>query len=141
MSNFKSRERFFAKEAAYWETRFRKAEEAWQALKSHTKSTAAGGWTLEYRELANLVHTVGREVFFVDEPHEEPKVEPRPRGLYTGGGRCRKCGGSTTYTRQNSHGFCMQCEHEKCAACGQGAIWCSVYTSCPLNKGKNHDVR
>jgi hypothetical protein len=27
-----------------------------------------------------------------------------------------------------------------CRACGQDAIWCSVYTSCSLNKGKAHDL-
>ena len=28
-----------------------------------------------------------------------------------------------------------------CRACGQSALWCSVYTGCPLNKGKNHDLK
>jgi len=27
-----------------------------------------------------------------------------------------------------------------CRACGQGERWCSVYTSCSLNKGKEHDL-
>lgn len=28
------------------------------------------------------------------------------------GGICRKCGGFTTYKRQNTHGLCMRCEVE-----------------------------
>ena len=28
-----------------------------------------------------------------------------------------------------------------CRACGQDGIWCSVYTSCPLNRGKEHSMR
>lgn len=41
------------------------------------------------------------------------ETKKRPRGLYTGGGRCKGCGGSTTYTRQDSpSGLCFQCEHE-----------------------------
>lgn len=28
----------------------------------------------------------------------------------------------------------------KCRACGQDGTWCSVYTSCPLNKGGAHKM-
>jgi len=28
-----------------------------------------------------------------------------------------------------------------CRACGQNGVWCSVYTSCPLNKGNAHDMK
>jgi len=28
-----------------------------------------------------------------------------------------------------------------CRACGNSVVWCSVYTSCPLNKGKAHSFR
>lgn len=28
------------------------------------------------------------------------------------GGVCKKCGGFTTYTRQNTHGLCLKCELE-----------------------------
>jgi hypothetical protein len=29
---------------------------------------------------------------------------------------------------------------KKCRACGQDGVWCSVYTSCPLNKGGEHQM-
>lgn len=29
----------------------------------------------------------------------------------------------------------------QCRACGHDGNWCSVYTSCPLNKGKKHDMK
>jgi hypothetical protein len=41
------------------------AEEAFMKLKSITKRVPAGSWTPEYRELAEAVHALGREVFYV----------------------------------------------------------------------------
>lgn len=50
---------------AYWKERYHAAEAAFQRLKSHTKVRPAGEWTEEYRELAGLIHTLGRVVFWV----------------------------------------------------------------------------
>jgi hypothetical protein len=30
---------------------------------------------------------------------------------------------------------------ENCKACGNDNQWCSVYTSCPLNRGGAHDMK
>jgi hypothetical protein len=51
--------------ARYWESRFRAAERAFRGLKDHTKRHPAGLWTPEYRELADLIHSLGRKVFYV----------------------------------------------------------------------------
>src|ERR1700731_602754 len=32
-------------------------------------------------------------------------------------------------------------DREICKTCGQPGRWCSVYTGCPLNKGKAHDMK
>lgn len=44
----------------------------------------------------------------------EPELEPEPnvpKHKQESGGRCRKCGGFTTYARQNSpSGLCLGCE-------------------------------
>ncbi len=38
--------------------------------------------------------------------------ETKPTIVTSNGGRCKKCGGTTTYTRQNSaSGECFACEH------------------------------
>jgi len=42
------------------------AEQAFQLLKALTKKVPAGQWTPEYRELAELIHTLGRDVFCVN---------------------------------------------------------------------------
>jgi hypothetical protein len=50
---------------AYWKARYYEAERAFHELKSLTKQVPAGTWTDEYRELAGLVHSLGRDVFWV----------------------------------------------------------------------------
>jgi hypothetical protein len=50
---------------AYWKERYHAAEEAFQKLKSLTKRVPAGTWTDDYRELAEMIHTLGRDVFWV----------------------------------------------------------------------------
>jgi len=50
---------------AYWRERYHAAEAAFQKLKTHTKQINAGLWTPEYRELAGMIHTLGRDVFWV----------------------------------------------------------------------------
>jgi hypothetical protein len=50
-----------------WEKRYRDAEEAWHQLKSFTKRVPLDGQTAEYRELSNMVHSLGRDVFYVNE--------------------------------------------------------------------------
>lgn len=35
----------------------------------------------------------------------------------------------------------MLIEPKRCGACGHDEVWCSVYTGCPLNKGKAHDLK
>jgi hypothetical protein len=54
------------KDAAYWEKRFREAESAWHGLKNHTKNIKATEWSKDYRELAEMIHSLGRDVFYVD---------------------------------------------------------------------------
>jgi hypothetical protein len=54
------------KDAAYWENRFREAELAFHSLKNHTKSIPASEWSKDYRELAEMIHSLGREVFYVE---------------------------------------------------------------------------
>jgi hypothetical protein len=49
----------------YWKERYHAAEAAFQKLKTLTKQVPAGTWNTEYRELAGLVHTLGREAFWV----------------------------------------------------------------------------
>lgn len=53
--------------AEYWEKRFREAELAFHDLKDHTKSIPADEWSKDYRDLADMIHSLGREVFYVDE--------------------------------------------------------------------------
>jgi hypothetical protein len=49
-----------------WKERFEQSERGFQQLKDLTKKTPASGWTSEYRELANLIHTLVRDVFYVN---------------------------------------------------------------------------
>lgn len=49
----------------HWALRFIKAMEAFQELKSMTKSVPAGLWTPEYRALADKIHGMGRDYFHV----------------------------------------------------------------------------
>lgn len=49
-----------------WEERYREAEMAFHQLKSMTKKIPASTWTPEYRDLAEKIHTLGREVFYVN---------------------------------------------------------------------------
>jgi hypothetical protein len=48
-----------------WEERYRQAESAFHELKAMTKCVPASQWTPEYRALAERIHTLGREVFYV----------------------------------------------------------------------------
>jgi hypothetical protein len=57
---------------AYWENRFEEAREAFGKLKSLTKRHPAFEWTPEYRELADAIHSLGRDVFYV-----EPSISGR----------------------------------------------------------------
>lgn len=50
-----------------WKERYYEAEAAFHKLKSMTKKVPAGEQTPEYRELANRIHELGREVFTVIE--------------------------------------------------------------------------
>lgn len=49
-----------------WKQRFEQAAWAFHELKGLTKKVPASEWTPEYRELAELIHTLGREVFYVN---------------------------------------------------------------------------
>lgn len=49
-----------------WKERFEQAATAFHELKALTKKVPASEWTPEYRELANLIHTLGRDVFYVN---------------------------------------------------------------------------
>jgi hypothetical protein len=49
-----------------WRAGFEQAEIAFHQLKELTKRTPAHAWSNEYRELANLIHTLGREVFYIN---------------------------------------------------------------------------
>jgi hypothetical protein len=46
-----------------WEERFTEAALAFYKLKTLTKTVPAATWTPEYRELAEAIHSLGREVF------------------------------------------------------------------------------
>jgi hypothetical protein len=50
-----------------WQKRFYEAETAFHELKSFTKRVRLDNQTPEYKELANLVHSLGRDVFYVNE--------------------------------------------------------------------------
>ena len=49
-----------------WKERFHQADKAFQQLKELTKVVPTKESAPEYRELANLIHTLGREVFYVN---------------------------------------------------------------------------
>jgi hypothetical protein len=46
-----------------WKERFEQAERPFHQLKGLTKKILASEWTPKYRELANLIHTLGRKCF------------------------------------------------------------------------------
>ena len=50
-----------------WKTRYEDAADAFHMLKSMTKKVRADSWTPEYRELAEQIHTLGRDFFYVGE--------------------------------------------------------------------------
>jgi hypothetical protein len=53
--------------AKYWENRYRKAEQAFHVWKRMTKEDLpASLWTPEYRRLAESIHSLGRDVFYVE---------------------------------------------------------------------------
>lgn len=47
-----------------WKERFEQADRAFQQLKALTKAVPARERTPEYRLLANLIHSLGREVLY-----------------------------------------------------------------------------
>ena len=49
-----------------------KAEMAFQKLKAMTKQVPADSWTPEYRDLANAIHTLGRDVFGMEATFGSP---------------------------------------------------------------------
>lgn len=49
-----------------WKERFEQAAQAFHELKAMTKTVPATQWTPEYRQLAELIHTLGRDVFYVN---------------------------------------------------------------------------
>lgn len=49
---------------SHWQERYRTAEIAFHELKAITKKVPASSWTKEYRELAEAIHCLGREVFY-----------------------------------------------------------------------------
>jgi len=49
----------------YWKKRFDEAGERFLYLKSLTKDIPACEWTPEYRRLAEAIHTMGRDVFYI----------------------------------------------------------------------------
>ena len=49
-----------------WEKRFYEASNAFHTLKSFTKKVNLSGQTDEYRELSELIHSLGRDVFYVN---------------------------------------------------------------------------
>lgn len=53
-------------DATYWEERYRKAEAAFAELKAMTKRYQASRWCLPYRELAEKIHSLGRDIFYVE---------------------------------------------------------------------------
>lgn len=50
----------------YWRARYYTAEAAFIKIKALTKQVPASQWTPEYRELAELIHTTGRDVFWLE---------------------------------------------------------------------------
>lgn len=50
-----------------WEARYKAAELFFQKLKSITKRVPASTWTPEYKELAEAIHSAGRDAFYVEE--------------------------------------------------------------------------
>ena len=55
-----------------WEERYRAAEMAFHKLKAMTKLVPADSWTPEYRDLANAIHTLGRDVFGMEATFGSP---------------------------------------------------------------------
>ena len=49
-----------------WKERFQEAELAFHKLKSYTKQVRLDDQTSEYKELSNMIHTLGRDVFYVN---------------------------------------------------------------------------
>lgn len=73
-------------------------------------------WTMRRQADGLVIRTaiVGQYPEVLEQAEAEPEPEPEPEALehqQKSGGRCRKCGGFTTYTRQNSpSGLCFVCE-------------------------------
>lgn len=52
-----------------WKDRFEDALLRFQELKSMTKEVPASEWTPEYRKLAEAIHTMGRDIFYIGVVH------------------------------------------------------------------------
>ena len=48
----------------------RECEAAHQRLKSMTKAVSAANWTPEYRELADAIHMIGRDLYYIGRVEE-----------------------------------------------------------------------
>ena len=65
-----------------WKERFEQAAMAFHQLKGLTKKVPATEWTPEYGELAELIHTLGREVFYVNpDDYETQPSGPDANGI------------------------------------------------------------
>lgn len=79
--------------------------------------TVNGSWTMRKQSDGVVIRTaiVGQYPEVLEQAKEEPEPEPvsemTPKQVQDSGGRYRKCGGFTTYARQNSaSGLCFTCE-------------------------------
>ena len=74
-----------------WKQRFQQASLAFHELKGLTKKVPATEWTPEYGELAGLIHTLGREVFYVNP--DDYQAEPGGSEDATSGNQNEERGG------------------------------------------------
>lgn len=78
------------------------------------KHMANASWTMRKQSDGLVIRTaiVGQYPEVLEQAELELEPEPNvPKHKQESGGRCRKCGGFTTYARQNSaSGLCFACE-------------------------------
>lgn len=72
----------------YWKERYHAAEEAFQKLKTFTKQVPAGTWCENFRTLAGMVHSLGRDAFWVSLGAATQEENPKMQTQY----RCSHCG-------------------------------------------------
>jgi hypothetical protein len=60
-----------------WEERYNESKRAWHELKSFTKRVSFDGQTAEYKQLVNLIHSLGRDEFYwnPDDYEQDPPQE------------------------------------------------------------------